>query len=70
MFQAYHQARYINEIAAAGKAEFAIPYYINVWIDYPAAQLPQRQIGDAGHRVSQRRRGAEAGGPVADAGPF
>jgi hypothetical protein len=44
MFQAYYQARYINEIAAAGKREFAIPYYINVWLDYPAAALPQRQI--------------------------
>ena len=44
MFQAYHQAKYINEIAAAGKREFNIPYYINVWINYPAAQLPQRQI--------------------------
>lgn len=44
MFQAYHQAKYINEIAAAGKAAFQIPCYINVWIDYPAAELPQRQI--------------------------
>jgi len=44
VFQAYHQAKYINEIAAAGKHELAIPYYINVWIDYPAAQLPQRQL--------------------------
>ena len=44
MFQAYHQAKYINEIAAAGKREFDIPCYINVWIDYPAAQLAQRQI--------------------------
>ncbi len=30
-FQAYHQAHYVNEIAAAGKAEFAIPLCINVW---------------------------------------
>lgn len=44
IFQAYHQAKYINEIAAAGKAEFPIPCYINVWIDYPAAELPQRQV--------------------------
>ena len=44
IFQAYHQAKYINAIAAAGKTEFAIPCYINVWIDYPAAELPQRQI--------------------------
>jgi Domain of unknown function (DUF5597)/Glycosyl hydrolases family 35 len=48
MFQAYHQAKYINAIAAAGKAEFAIPFYINVWIDYPAAQLPQRQLSSPG----------------------
>lgn len=47
-FQAYYQARYINAIAAAGKAEFAIPYYINVWVEYPVAQLPQRQIAAPG----------------------
>ena len=44
MFQLYYQAKYINEITAAGKAEFPIPYYINVWLDYPAAELPQRQL--------------------------
>jgi len=48
MFQVYHQAKYINEIAAAGKHEFDIPYYINVWIDYPAAELPQRQVDTPG----------------------
>jgi len=56
-FQVYHQARYINEIAAAGKAEFPIPYYINVWVDYPAAQLAQRQIDLPGI-------GYPSGGPV------
>lgn len=44
IFQLYYQARYINEIAAAGKKEFDIPYYINVWLDYPPAQLPERAI--------------------------
>ena len=44
LFQAYYQAKYINQIAAAGKAAFDIPCYINVWIDYPPAELPQRQI--------------------------
>ncbi len=44
IFQFYHQARYINEIVTAGKAEFPIPYYINVWIDYPAPETPQRQL--------------------------
>lgn len=48
MFQAYYQAKYINEIAASGKREFPIPYYINAWIDYPAAQLSQRQIDQPG----------------------
>jgi Domain of unknown function (DUF5597)/Glycosyl hydrolases family 35 len=47
-FQAYYQAKYINEIAAAGKQEFNIPYYINVWIDYPSAELPQRQLDTPG----------------------
>ncbi len=44
IFQLYHQAKYINEIAAAGKAEFNLPFYINVWLSYPAAELPQRQV--------------------------
>ena len=57
IFQAYHQAKYINEIATAGKAEFAIPLYANVWIDYPAAELPQRQIDQPGI-------GYPSGGPV------
>ncbi len=48
MFQAYYQAKYINEIVAAGKSEFAIPCYINVWLDYPAAELPQRQLDQPG----------------------
>ena len=43
-FQMYHQARYVNELAAAGKAEFAIPVYMNVWISYPPAELPERRI--------------------------
>jgi hypothetical protein len=47
-FQAYYQAKYINEIAAAAKREFNIPYYINVWVTYPAAQLPQRQLDQPG----------------------
>jgi beta-galactosidase GanA len=44
IFQFYYQAKYINEVAAAGKAEFPIPYYLNVWLDYPAAELPQRRL--------------------------
>jgi hypothetical protein len=47
-FQVYYQAHYLNEIAAAGKAEFAIPLYINVWITYPPAELPERRIAIPG----------------------
>lgn len=56
-FQAYYQAKYINTIAAAGKAEFPIPYYANVWVDYPPAQLPQRYLDQPGI-------GYPSGGPV------
>ncbi|HWC15877.1 MAG TPA: DUF5597 domain-containing protein [Terriglobales bacterium] len=48
MFQLYHQARYVNEIAAAGKAEFAIPLYINVWLSYPPPELPERRVAIPG----------------------
>ena len=48
IFQAYYQAKYINEIASAGKGAFDIPCYMNVWIDYPAAELAQRQIDQPG----------------------
>jgi hypothetical protein len=34
-FQAYSVARYISEVAAAGKAEMQLPMYCNVWVDYP-----------------------------------
>jgi len=34
----------VNEIVAAGKAEFNIPVYINVWLSYPPAELPERRI--------------------------
>jgi len=44
LFQLYHQARYVNEIAAAGKAEFDIPVYMNVWLSYPPAEAPERRI--------------------------
>jgi beta-galactosidase GanA len=39
MFQFYYQAKYIEEIAASGKAEFPILYYFNVWLNYPAAEI-------------------------------
>jgi len=44
LFQLYHQAHYLNEIAAAGKAEFDVPLYMNVWLSYPPAELPERRV--------------------------
>ena len=44
IFQIFHQAKYVNEIAAAGKKEFNIPFYINVWVSHLTVELPQRQI--------------------------
>ncbi|CAN5574981.1 DUF5597 domain-containing protein [soil metagenome] len=58
-FQAYYQSRYVNEIAAAGKREFDIPMYCNVWVSYPVAELPERQIPNPGI-------GYPSGGPVQD----
>lgn len=43
-FQAWYQARYIQAIVKAGKAEFNIPMYVNVWVSYPAAELPERRV--------------------------
>jgi hypothetical protein len=44
LFQLYHQAHYLDEIAAAGKAQFNIPLYMNVWLSYPPAELPERHL--------------------------
>ena len=56
-FQAWSQARYINAVAEAGKHEFAIPMYCNVWLAYPPGELPERHIAIPGI-------GYPSGGPV------
>lgn len=33
IFMAYHYSRYINTVAAAGKAEYPLPLYHNVWMN-------------------------------------
>ncbi len=32
LFMAWHYARYVDQIAAAGKAEYDIPLYVNAWL--------------------------------------
>ena len=34
LFMAYHYARYLDQVAAAGKKEYPIPLYTNVWQNY------------------------------------
>jgi beta-galactosidase GanA len=41
-FAAYSTASYINEVARAGKAEYPLPMYCNVWITYPVHALENR----------------------------
>jgi hypothetical protein len=47
-FAAYSTARYINEVARAGKAEYPLPMYCNVWITYPVAALENRDHASPG----------------------
>jgi hypothetical protein len=56
-FQAWTQARYVNSIVEAGKRQFDVPMYCNVWLAYPPAELPERHIAIPGI-------GYPSGGPV------
>lgn len=40
MFNAYGTARYIDQVAAAGKAEYPLPMYVNTWLRYKGKHLP------------------------------
>jgi beta-galactosidase GanA len=40
MFNAYGVARYIDQVAAAGKAAYPLPMYVNVWLRYKGKHLP------------------------------
>ena len=40
MFNAYGVARYIDQVAAAGKAEYPLPMYVNAWLRYKGKHLP------------------------------
>lgn len=41
-FAAYTTAHYIDEVAKAGKAEYPLPMYCNVWFAYPVHALENR----------------------------
>lgn len=40
IFQAYHYARYVNEIVSAGKAVYDLPMYVNNWLRQPGMGVP------------------------------
>jgi hypothetical protein len=47
-FAAYSTAHFIGEVAKAGKAEYPLPVYCNVWIAYPVHALENRDRPSAG----------------------
>ena len=47
-FAAYSTAHYIDEVVAAGKAEYPLPMYCNVWFAYPVHALENRDRPSAG----------------------
>jgi hypothetical protein len=47
-FAAWSTSSYINEVAKAGKAEYPLPMYCNVWVTYPVHALENRDHGSPG----------------------
>jgi Domain of unknown function (DUF5597)/Beta-galactosidase len=45
IFMAWNYGRYVNEVAAAGKAEYPIPMYVNTWLVGPNASPGQYPSG-------------------------
>lgn len=42
LFSAWHYAKYIEKITAAGKAEYPLPMYVNAWLKQPSTYWPGR----------------------------
>jgi beta-galactosidase GanA len=40
IFMAYHYARYLDRVAAAGKREYDLPMFVNAWIVQPQDKAP------------------------------
>jgi hypothetical protein len=36
IFMAWHYARYVDQVTAAGKAEYSLPMFVNAWLSKPA----------------------------------
>jgi beta-galactosidase GanA len=59
-FMGWHYARYVDRVAAAGKAEYALPMFVNAWIVQLADELPGEYPsgGPQGHMLDLWRAGA------------
>ena len=42
LFSAWHYARYIERVAAAGKKEYPLPMFVNAWLKQPFSYWPGR----------------------------
>ena len=59
-FMGWHYARYVDRVAAAGKAEYALPMFVNAWIVQLADELPGEYPsgGPQAHMLDLWRAGA------------
>lgn len=61
-FMAWNYARYLNRVAEAGKAEYALPLFVNAWIVQPEDEFPGEYPsgGPQAHVLDLWRAGAPA----------
>jgi len=65
IFMAWHYARYVDRVAAAGKAEYALPMYVNGWVSgFPKDN--QRPNGSSGSPMPDTIDIWQAGAPHID----
>lgn len=59
-FMGWHYARYVDRVAAAGKAEYALPLFVNAWIVQLADEVPGEYPsgGPQAHMLDLWRAGA------------
>ena len=59
-FMGWHYARYVDRVAAAGKAEYALPMFVNAWIVQLADEVPGEYPsgGPQAHMLDLWRAGA------------
>jgi hypothetical protein len=57
LFMAWHYARYVEQVAAAGKAEYELPLFVNAWLN---AEVPLPGVPAGGPQPGQY----PSGGPL------